>query len=59
MYIIIIKKKKIAMILFMNKRRIVVYSGSTLKVLLHEDVQVFIMIVYSFLFKGWLKNSWQ
>ena len=52
MYIIIIKKKKIAMILFMNKRRIVVYSGSTLKVLLHEDVQVFIMIVYSFLFKG-------
>ena len=41
MYIIIIKKKKIAMILFMNERRIVVYSGSTLKVLLHEDVQVF------------------
>ena len=37
----------------MNERRIVVYSGSTLKVLLREDVQaVFIMIIYSFLFKG-------
>ena len=48
MYIIIIKKIKIAM----NERRIIVYTGSTLKVLLHEDVQVFIMIVYSFLFKG-------
>ena len=42
-----IKKKNIAI----NERRIIVYSGSTLKVLLHEDVQVFNDCLF-FLFKG-------